>query len=116
MAFVVLYSCNTANTGSINLKEDTVQRKEVFDQILNNRELTSEFMNQMMQNAQTMNWMMEDEAFMQHMFNEDNMNYMMQHNGHFNSDSMFNMMKRYHNDSSIMYDDDMMHSQNRIHE
>jgi hypothetical protein len=37
------------------------------------------------------------------MFNEDNMDYMMQHNGHFNSETMHNLMRKYYSDSSVTH-------------
>lgn len=57
-----------------------------------------------------MHWMMENGELMQHMFSDENMDYMMQHNQWFNSESIRNMMQRYYSDSTMMHDDDMMYN------
>lgn len=114
---VGLFSCNSTNSTPVNLKENETVRNQVYDQILNDRELTNEFMNQMMNHTHTMHWMMENEDFMRHMFNNENMEYMMQHNEHFTSEDMRHRMMKYYSDtSSIRHSNEMMHPENEMHE
>jgi len=103
-------SCNNQEDATINLRENEDQKEEVFDQILNDDVLFNDFINSMMLEDNTMQWMMEDGEFMHHMFSGDRIDYMMQHNRWFNSDSMRNIMQEYYNDSTMMHHEGMMHN------
>ena len=102
MIFSMLVSCFNEGAASIDLTVNDTQKEAAISQILSNQELFNEFMSTMMQDTQAMHWMMEDGEFMQHMFSDENMDYMMQHNQRFNSETMRNMMQRYYNDSTMM--------------
>ena len=110
-----LASCNNPETVSLDLKGNEDQKEAAFRQILNDEELFNEFMNTMMQETRAMQWMMEDGDFVHHMFNDENLDYMMQHNHRFNSETMRNMMQRYDTSSGMMHQDEGMHHEQPVH-
>lgn len=109
LIITVLSSCYNESVASIDLSANDLQKEAAFSQILDNQELFNEFMDRMMQESQTMNWMMEDGEFMQHMFSDESMDYMMEHNQRINPETMRDMMQRHLSDSAMMHDD-MMHN------
>ena len=93
--------CDNMNEGQINLSANEQLKEEVFEQILNDRELTNEFMNEMMNHPTSMHWMMENGQFMNSMFSKDNLDYIMQHNEGMDQHMMQNMGNVIIRDSSI---------------
>ena len=91
---------NTGTNTSTDLTKNTQLKKDVFNQIINNRELLVEFMNDMMENPQSMNWMMNDGTMMQYMFSGDHLGYMMHNNPGINQMMMRNMMNTIYSDST----------------
>jgi len=110
LIITALASCYNESVASIDLAANDLQKEAAFSQILGDQELFNEFMNRMMQDAQSMHWMMEDGEFMQHMFSDESIDYMMQHNQRLNPETMRDMMQRHLSDSVMMHDDDMMHN------
>jgi hypothetical protein len=109
--------CNNVNKQQIDLKANEEQREEAFNQILNNQELLNEFMNEMMSQPTSMHWMMENENFVNHMFNQDNLNYMREHNSELDNHMMNNMMYMMERDTSIAREwNNRMHERNPMNQ
>jgi hypothetical protein len=112
----IIAGCTNVNEEQINLSANEQQKEEVFEQILNDRELTNEFMNEIMNDPSSMHWMMENGQFMNAMFSEDNLDYIMQHNEGMNQHMMQNMGNIINRDSSYRRQwDSMMQGSNHMH-
>ncbi len=103
-----LISCNQSNSASIDLMQDESQKEAAFEQILNNPDLLDEFMDRMMQNTDAMHLMIRDQQFMDHMFSDEHLDYMHEHNEHFMNETMNDVMRRYGDDSLMRSPHDMM--------
>ena len=97
------YTNNPETGKSTDLKKNSQLKENVFNQILNDRELYTEFMNQMMQNQQSMQWMMNNQGMMQYMFSGNHLGYMMHHNQGMTRMMMQNMMNTIQSDSTYCY-------------
>jgi hypothetical protein len=74
---IFLISCNNQNIDLINNEE---QKREAFNQILNNPALHSEFMMEMRNNREAMNRTLQDRDFTNNIFNPENIDFMREHN------------------------------------
>lgn len=63
-------------------------QEEVYSVIINDDEMMADFMRQAMQNSENMHQLMMQEGWMEEMFDQESMQYMMQHN----EDRMLMMM------------------------
>ena len=111
---MVLASCtNNTSTGDeqLNLSQNEEMRQEVYDQILNDEELLDEFLNQMMQNSTSMHWMMQHQPFMRQMFNQENVDYIMQHHQAMDLELMQNMMNTIQRDTSLEREWEIMYGE-----
>jgi PBP1b-binding outer membrane lipoprotein LpoB len=115
MGILLFTGCTTKNESKIDLLNNEQQKEEAFNQILNNQEVLNDFMDEMMAQPTSMNWMMESGQFMNHMFNQENLDYMRQHNPEIDNHMMNHMMNRINSDTSASRKwNDMMHS-NTMH-
>lgn len=105
---------NNTNNTEIDLVNNEEQKEQAFNQIINNEELLNEFMIRMMDESQSLHWMMENQEFMNHMFMNDNLDYIMDHNEGMGNHIMQNMIDIFNRDSSMyeqwnnMMDEHMM--------
>jgi len=115
MIGILVSSCSNMNDAKIDLSANEQQKEEAFNQILDNQELLNDFMNEMMAQPTSMNRMMENDGFMNNMFNQENMDYMHEHNPEMNNYMMNNMKYRMDRDTSVAkeWDNWMME---RMHE
>lgn len=90
-------------TDSKDLTKNPELKNDVYNQILNNKELFTEFMNDMMQNSRSMEWMMDNGGMMNYMFSGDHLGYMMRHNSGMNQMMMQNMMHTIASDSTYCH-------------
>lgn len=97
------FVANTDKNKSIDPTKNTELKKDVFNQIINNSELFTEFMNDIMQSSQSMQWMMNNEGMVKYMFSGDHLGYMMHHNPGMNQMMMRNMMNTIQADSTYTY-------------
>lgn len=73
----IISSCETNEAiEADDLAEEPELRQEVFQAIINDNELLSDFMDQMMENSNAMHQMMMNEKMMQQMFSQENMQMM----------------------------------------
>jgi hypothetical protein len=101
---------------STDLTKNSELKTSVFNQIISNRELFTEFMNNMMQNPQSMQWMMNDQGMVQYMFSGNHLGYMMHHNQGMSRLMMQNMMNTIQADSTYCYQwNQMMNESNGMH-
>ena len=99
---IVFASCsgnNSSNT-NIDLPNNQQQKEEAFQQIINNEKLFNEFMNQTMDNTSSMHWMMENPQFMNNMFKDENLDYIMEHHTGVDNHMMNNIMNRITRDTT----------------
>src|SRR5690606_4326319 len=77
--FVVLISgCDRAQ--DVDLKDDVETRQDVFDQILNDEELFTEFVGQMRESDQSMEWMRANRPMMRSMYSRRQVQALMREN------------------------------------
>ncbi len=93
-------SGSTTSNSNIDLSNNQQQKEEAFQQIINNEKLFDEFMNQTMDNTRSMHWMMENQQFMNNMFTDENLDYIMEHNTGLDNHMMNNMMNRINRDTT----------------
>jgi len=104
---------DTGKNSSNDLTKNTELKSDVYNQILNNKELFNEFMNDMMQKPETMDWMMDNGGMMHYMFSGDHLNYMMHHNAGMNQMMMQGMMNTITSDSAYYHQwNNMMENHN----
>ncbi len=101
LVFVLATGCSNMDNARIDLSENPQQKKEAFDQILNNEELLNEFMNEVMDHSASMNWMMDNQNFMDNMFSEENFDYMRRQNPNINNRMMDGMMNNMERDTTF---------------
>lgn len=107
---------NSDTNGSNDLTKNTKLKNDVFGQIINNRELFTDFMNDMMQHPQSMQWMMNNQGMMQYMFSDNHLGYMMHNNSYMRQMMMQNMMNTIQSDSTFTYQwDQMMNNHYGMH-
>lgn len=70
-----LLSCDSDNR--IDLTEDPEERQEVYQQILNNEQLFTEFINEMRENDQSMQWMHSNRPMMRNIYGRRHMQQVM---------------------------------------
>ena len=101
---LLIYGCTgkSTTTGNMDLAQNESQRNEAFNQIMQNRDMMHDFMNQVWQNQQAMHWMMQDTSFMGHMFNRENVSYMMDQNPSLMDAMMQNMASMLDSNQSYM--------------
>ena len=117
MIGILVSGCSDMNNTNIELSANEQQKEEAFNQILNNQELLNDFMNEMMVQPTSMNWMMENGRFMNHMFNQENMDYMRKHNPEIDNHMMNNMMYMLDRDTSIAKEwNNRMHKRNPMNQ
>jgi|GEM_PF-2545783 len=99
---IVFAGCsgNISSNTNIDLPNNQQQKEEAFQQIINNEKLFNEFMNQTMDNTSSMHWMMENRQFMNNMFTDENLDYIMEHNTGVDNHMMNNMMNRINRDTT----------------
>lgn len=99
---IVVAGCsgNSSSNANIDLSNNQQQKEEAFQQIINNEKLFIEFMNQTMDNTRSMHWMMENRQFMNNMFKDENLDYIMEHNTGVDNHMMNNMMNRINRDTT----------------
>lgn len=111
MTILVFTGCTMKNGSKIDLLNNEQQKEEAFNQILNNQEVLNDFMNEMMAQPTSMNWMMENGQFLNHMFKQENLDYMREHNPEIDNHMMNNMMYMINSDTSASRKwNNMMHS------
>ncbi len=93
-------SGSTTSNSNIDLSNNQQQKEEAFQQIINNEKLFDEFMNQTMDNTRSMHWMMGNQQFMNNMFTDENLDYIMEHNAGLDNHMMNNMMNRINRDTT----------------
>ncbi len=98
----------------INLSENENLLEDVYEQILNDRELFNDFMVKMMQNEQAVGWMIDHEQMMGTMFSEQNMMDLMHNHPNMVDLMMDNMMDIAREDSAVArhWGDMMMQDEN----
>lgn len=106
----IFFSCETG-AQEVDLKENEAQRNAVYDQILNDQELFTQFMNRIMQNDQSMNWMSGHQDMMQEMYSRESMQMMMQNNPEMMDDVMQRMMSAMQQDTTLMRRNPQMRQQ-----
>ncbi len=117
MMVILVSSCSDMNNSKIDLSANEQQKEEAFNQILNNQELMNDFMNEMMTQPTSMSWMMENGKFMNHMFNQDNLDYMRKHNPEIDNHMMNNMMDMMDRDTSVANEwNNRMHERNPMNQ
>lgn len=110
---ILVSSCSDMNNTKIDLSANEQQKVAAFNQIMNNQELLNDFMNEMMVQPTSMNWMMENGLFMNHMFNQENLDYMRKHNPEIDNHMMNHMMYMLDRDTAITKEwNNRMHKRN----
>lgn len=94
--------------GDIDLRENKVQRQEVYSQILNDQDLFTEFMEEIRQNRQSMLRMGTSRPMMQHFYGRDQMRSMMRRDPLLRQELMRNMMTIMEKDTLMMTGDTTM--------
>ena len=117
MIGILVSGCSDMNNAKIDLSANEQQKEEAFTQILTNQELLNDFMNEMMAQPTSMNWMMENGRFMNHMFDQENLDYMRKHNPEIDNHMMNNMMYMLDRDTSIAKEwNNRMHERNPMNQ
>ncbi len=127
IAFFVFHLFN-ASAQQVDLKQNEQLKNDVYQQILNDSSLFNDFINEMRQNEQSMEWMRANRLMMGRMYNQGQMQRMMQNNPEMRQQMMRNMKNMMKKDSAMhrqmhnmMYEDpemrrqmrQMMHSKDR---
>ena len=85
----------------IDLKEDTDQKNEVFNQILNDEELFAQFMDAMRGNENTMEWMRNHRGMMRNFYGRNQVRHMMRNEPEVMDSLMKGMIMFYDRDSTM---------------
>ncbi|MFD0976857.1 hypothetical protein [Salinimicrobium gaetbulicola] len=85
----------------IDLKEDTDQKNEVFNQILNDEELFAQFMDAMRGNENTMEWMRNHRGMMRNFYGRKQVTHMMRNKPEVMDSVMQGMIMFYDRDSTM---------------
>lgn len=96
---VLLWSCDEEER--IDLADNPEQREEVYQQILSDERLFTEFMNEMRENRQTMGWMASDTAIMRNMYGRRHMQQVMRNHPEVIDTMMQGMMGMYNQDTAM---------------
>ncbi|WP_029035180.1 hypothetical protein [Salinimicrobium terrae] len=102
LLFAFLLSACENDAQEIDLKQNEVQRSAVYDQILDDEELFTEFINRMHQNDQAVNLMVSHRDMMQQMYNQEHMEMMMQEHPNMMGAMMQHMMSAMQQDNTMM--------------
>lgn len=102
MTFIACNNSKGAQSQEVDLKKDDELKENVFEQILNDEELFTDFTSKMRENRQAMEWMRENRPMMQGFYSGNQMRDMMRRNPEMRPQMMQNMMEMMGNDSVMM--------------
>ncbi|MFW5831144.1 MAG: hypothetical protein ACOCVA_02750 [Prolixibacteraceae bacterium] len=97
---ILFTQCET-EPKEIDLENNPELREEVFEQILNNREVYKAFVMEMRENTTAMDWTMEDPGFTREMFRKENLQKIRKHNQEMDNQMMDDMITRMEEDTSV---------------
>lgn len=97
----LFFACDDRERG-IDLQENEENREEVYQQILNDEELFSEFMNEMRESRRSMEWMASDRPMMRNMYGRQQVQSMMKNHPEM-MDSVMQEMMTMHWDTTRMH-------------
>lgn len=104
---IILWGCD--NDKKVDLSEDPEQREEVYEQILNDKDMFNEFMNKMRENDQSMKWMANHKPMMRNMYGRNQVRHMMQNNPEAMDSIMVGMMLMVEQDTTMFHRNPEMH-------
>lgn len=104
---MILWGCD--NDQKVDLSEDPEQREEVYEQILNDKDMFNEFMNKMRENDQSMTWMANHKPMMRNMYGRNQMRHMMRNNPEAMDSIMEGMMIMVKEDTTMIHRNPDMH-------
>lgn len=93
----------------VELAENSEQREEAFDQILNDEDLFNDFMNKMRENDQSMQWMASHRPMMRNMYGRNQVHNMMRNNPEVMDSVMQGMMIMFEEDTTMIHRNPKMH-------
>ncbi|MFO7933962.1 MAG: hypothetical protein R6U78_07765 [Bacteroidales bacterium] len=73
-------ACSDIEVDEIDLANNAQEKDVVFDQILHNETLLNEFLIRVKNDPESLHWMMENQVFMEDMFSEEHLEYIVEHN------------------------------------
>ena len=98
-------ACNNSEAASfqeIDLKRNEQLKERVFEQILSDEELFSDFTGKMRENSQAMQWMRENRPMMQNFYGGKQIQDMMRRNPEMRQQIMQNMLRMMERDTARM--------------
>lgn len=98
---VCLFLFSACEEERIDLKENTEQRNEVFNQILEDEELFTQFMDEMRGNENTMDWMRNHRGMMRNFYGKKQVTHMMRNKPEVMDSVMQGMIMFYDRDTSM---------------
>lgn len=108
-----LSSCD--NEPDVDLAEDPELRNDVYNQILNNEELFTEFMTEMRQSDTSMQWMRQNKPMMRNMYGRNQVRSMMRNNPEVIDSLMQGMMTTMEQDTTMFRRNPQMHQRMMQH-
>lgn len=73
-------ACSDIEVDEIDLANNPQEKDVVFDQILHNETLLNEFLIRIKNDPESLHWMLENQVFMEDIFSEKHMEYIVEHN------------------------------------
>lgn len=110
LLLMVVTSCNNstaAQSQEVHLKKNEQLKERVFEQIMSDEELLTEFLNEMHEDRQAMEWMRGNQPMVQSVYGGNNMRNMMRQNPEMRQQMMQNMMEMMDNDTTMRPDPEM---------
>lgn len=98
---VCLFLFSACEEERIDLKENTEQRNEVFNQILEDEELFTQFMDEMRGNENTMDWMRNHRGMMRNFYGKKQVTHMMRNKPEVMDSVMQGMIMFYDRDTTM---------------
>ncbi|MGM1057441.1 MAG: hypothetical protein ACQEWG_16265 [Bacteroidota bacterium] len=105
LLLMISMACNNSKAASfqeIDLKRNEQLKERVFEQILSDEELFSDFTGKMRENSQAMQWMRENRPMMQNFYGGKQMQDMIRRNPEMRQNMMQNMMQLMERDTTFM--------------
>ncbi|MGB7842545.1 MAG: hypothetical protein WBL21_07130 [Salinimicrobium sp.] len=110
---LTLSSCD--NEKDVDLAEDPELRNDVYNQILSNEDLFTEFVTEMRQNDTTMQWMRKNKPMMRNMYGRNQVRSMMRNNPEVIDSLMQGMMTTMEEDTTMFRRNPQMHQRMMKH-
>ncbi len=102
LILILLFMNSCEQEKEVNLAEDEELRNDVYEQILSNEALFTEFMEEMRASDKPMEWMSRHKPMMRNMYGRNQMQRMMRNNPGTMDSLMQNMMVMMEQDSSMI--------------